>query len=354
MVKRIALFQIILFLILMGIGQADVTTYATRLAFDLAHPGLPVEDFEAAEDALSVIDDHSFRMEDGQALDHLTDNDVFDPGDIMEGIQIFSSPGESENLIVLGVGSYHYGFTIDSVKISNTNDTSRLNLVFTENVNAVAFDVQYGGDNVGIKVFDLDDELMEYEFEISTNFFGIYSNRVISRIEIDAPAGGDGHFEVIDNIAIGFYMDQLHRLYFPIKNLTRRHFSFLAVAPELNRTTIPVENIIYDQYMAVGGKIIGQVGRPGLPGFCRLIVVPKGAQLEVNITKGKARTFHDVLIYPVQPERYPLPPPNPQIPPPNDQQEIEQGDLFVIDEAFYQKDVTYPQRMYDINYDRVV
>jgi len=350
MIKRIVVFQTVVLLLFMGVTQAEVTTYATRRAFDLAHPGLPVEGFEAARREVRGIAGHKLVMGEGEVLDHLTDNAVFDPEDIMDGIQIFSSSGESQRLVVLGVGAFHYGFTIDSVKISNTNDASKLNLVFPGTVNAVAFEVQYGGDNVGIKAFDADGVLIDYEYEINTDFFGIYSTDPISRIEVNAPAGGDGHFEVIDNVAMG---RDRKMLYFPIEKLTKRHFVFSAVTPVVDKKTIPVGNITYDQYMAEGGKLIGQVGRPGLPGFCRLIVMPKGAQVEVNITRGEAQTFHNAFIYPVQRKQYPLPPPNQQVPPSNDQQEIQQDDLFVIDEEFYQKDYTYPKRMYDISYDWV-
>jgi hypothetical protein len=97
-------------MIFAGVSQAAVTTYATRTAFDLANPGLPIEDFEEAADELAEITDpfyHKYVMGTGEVLDATTDNDVFYPGDINLGIQIHSSHGESQRLAVLGVGCDH-------------------------------------------------------------------------------------------------------------------------------------------------------------------------------------------------------------------------------------------------------
>ena len=140
---------------------------------------------------------------------------------------------------------------------------------------------------------------------------------------------------------------QKEQLYFPVKRLTRKKFSFSAVTPRLIRKSITVDSVTYKQYEPPGGKLIGQVGKPGLPGFTRLILVPEKAQVEVNIKKGMAQTFHDVLIFPMQPS----PPETPKLFPAATLQEIFQGEDFVIDHDFYQKDFTYPERLYEIRYD---
>jgi hypothetical protein len=206
MLKQTVLLLVVLGVLFNGVSQAAVTTYATRLAFDLANPGLPVEGFEAAAEALSQMSEgqnpHLYPMEDGEVLDVDTGNDVFDSEDILPGIQI-SAYYEEGNLYVLGAGSDWYGFPIDDVKISNMDDCNRFNMVFPDGVNAVAFDIMHGGETVGIKAFDADDEIIGYEFDIEGDFFGIQSTEPIFRIEVNAPPRGCGHIEVIDNIAFG-------------------------------------------------------------------------------------------------------------------------------------------------------
>ena len=60
MVKRIVLCLMFMVMVFAGVSQATVTTYATRLAFDLANPGLPIEDFEEAADELTLIDGYYY------------------------------------------------------------------------------------------------------------------------------------------------------------------------------------------------------------------------------------------------------------------------------------------------------
>ena len=205
MKKKVALYILIMALISGGTSQAAVTIYATRAGFDFDYPGLPIEDFEAAAEEMMVLEEpypHVYRMEEDEVLDEYTDNAAFHPGDILPGIQI-ACKWAGNKLVVLGVGAEHFGIYPSSVIISNISDEQSLNINFPDGVNAVAFDVFHGGDNVGISVYGEDDTLLYDETEITSGFFGVHSTELIHRINVDAPYGGDGHFEAIDNIAFG-------------------------------------------------------------------------------------------------------------------------------------------------------
>ena len=137
------------------------------------------------------------------------------------------------------------------------------------------------------------------------------------------------------------------KISFPVYKLTKKRFSFSAVLPKLSQKSIMIENVFYQKYEIPGGKLIGDVGKPGIPGFVRMILVPEGAQVKVKVTKEKAQIIRDTLIYPIQPmfrEKF-------NTINSNTLHKSLQHENLYIDDEFYQKDHFYPERLYEISYD---
>ncbi len=135
-------------------------------------------------------------------------------------------------------------------------------------------------------------------------------------------------------------------LQYPTKVLSKNRFVFSAISNGVKITTIAGGDAVYRQIVPNGGRFLGKTGRPGLPGFTRMIAIPEGAQMQVTIREGTPRVLEGYLIYPVQP----VPPLQP---PPSEQQEQYPEPEFVIDSKFYQTNKTYPERLEAISYDYV-
>ncbi len=132
-----------------------------------------------------------------------SDDSVFDPGDIADGVSFASSLG---NLAVVE-GDFLPNATDNT--IGPNSFSSDLNISFLPTVNAVGFDVfQIFGAAEGIVVslFDLNDLLIgatEVPADIFGVFFGVIDDASqIGRITLTAN-NADSGAEVIDNIAFG-------------------------------------------------------------------------------------------------------------------------------------------------------
>ncbi|MBN2373393.1 hypothetical protein JXL19_06385 [bacterium] len=95
----------------------------------------------------------------------------------------------------------------------------------------------------------------------------------------------------------------------------------------------------YKKIQLPGGKIFGNKGEPGLPGFTRLVAVPKGANVLVNIIEGNTQILDNYMIYPVQET-------------PEDNLDYIQP-AFAINQKIYQSNLAYPEVLYSLEYDWV-
>ena len=128
-------------------------------------------------------------------------------------------------------------------------------------------------------------------------------------------------------------------LQYPVDLLTTRQFNFTAISSGLEIKPITKEEVTYHRLSTPGGRLFGDIGKPGLPGFTRLVAVPKGAQIEIEIDEGPAEVFTGYQIYPVQAQL-------------EDNKEFQPGP-FIIDENFYQTDQFHPESLVSIEYDWV-
>ena len=135
------------------------------------------------------------------------------------------------------------------------------------------------------------------------------------------------------------FRDDLQKkpLQYPANILTTRHFNFTTVSSGLNIKTITEKQVSYHKLLPPGGRLFGEIGKPGLPGFTRLIAVPKGAEIQIKINEGTPRVLDEYVVYPIQEQ-------------PEDNKDF-QPHLFTIDQAFYKTDVTYPDTLFTIEYD---
>lgn len=130
-------------------------------------------------------------------------------------------------------------------------------------------------------------------------------------------------------------------LQYPLNVLSPDRFSFKAISSGVFVRTLVVEGKTYQQVLPPAGRILGDPGMPGMPGFTRLVFVPNGAQVHVIINEGKPRELDGYKIYPVQEQ-------------PEDNEDYQPGP-FLIDEDFYdtKSDAFYPESLVSIRYDQV-
>ena len=183
--------------------QGSPIYYHSRNTFDKAFPGLPVEDFEAG------------RWE-GQQLwcpapfNALTDNECFQPGDILPGVSFQDNPlndAEGGNPYGL-VGNNGYAGALSRNIVAATAPEA-FEMLFDPPVNAAGMDlVHYYTDGavVDITIYDADDVEIAATQAIGSNagyFWGVYSPIPIGRIHIHSTLGDSDGWEGVDNVAFG-------------------------------------------------------------------------------------------------------------------------------------------------------
>lgn len=164
--------------------------------------------FDAAAGSLSGFEDFEGASQDPGAMSEPgpwnsdTDDSVFSPGDIAEGISFVSSAG---NLAALDGSSFS---DLTSTAIGPNSFGSDLIISFLPGVNAVAFDVFQvfaAPQGITISLFDISDVLIgttEVEATSLGGFFGVIDDMdLIGTISLSAnnPSGA----ELIDNLAFG-------------------------------------------------------------------------------------------------------------------------------------------------------
>jgi PEP-CTERM motif len=175
--------------------QADVFTFSSRAAFNIAAPGLPVETFETSTVAPGGVVSCNGPVTSG------TVNPCFPAGGLLAGATYAANPGPG--LVVLGAGFAGIG---NASRVLGPNFfTDTFNLTFLS-ANAVGFDVFAGpgGGNVMISVFDSSAALVgtfSVMAPVGGTFFGVISTTGIGRINIASLATTPG--ELVDNVAFG-------------------------------------------------------------------------------------------------------------------------------------------------------
>jgi len=169
-----------------------VTFYFSYDDFNAAVPGLPVEDFEEGDVApyeVRVCSD---------PYDSTTDDDCWDPNDILPGIRFGSSLGGG--MVILGPG--YLGSTI---KTSANSFPQFIRLDFPRGVFAVGFHGHTNGplfEPIDIRIFGQGSQIGAVRgfMNIPPIFWGAVSTELITRVEIES---FNLTGEVIDNVAFG-------------------------------------------------------------------------------------------------------------------------------------------------------
>lgn len=177
-------------------AEAAPVFFDDRTLFDAATgPLAGFEDFEAAFDGPGSMSEPGPWNSD-------TDDSVFSPGDIAEGISFVSSAG---NLAALDDSSFS---DLTSTAIGPNSFGSDLVISFLPGVNAIAFDVFQvfaAPQGITVSLFDISDVLIastDVEATSLGGFFGVIDDmNLIGAITLSAnnPTGA----ELIDNVAFG-------------------------------------------------------------------------------------------------------------------------------------------------------
>jgi uncharacterized repeat protein (TIGR01451 family) len=181
-----------------GPSANGVVYYADRAVFDAAYPGLPLEDFQegsVTEPGITACD---------PPLDQYSDDDCFNPGDILPGIAFSDNPGPNlDGLVLLGAG-----FNGNSSKILSTNTyVDAFEIQFTDPyVFAAGMDLHshYSASVVSVTTYARDGiSVLDTITATATNsgaFLGLASAQPLGKIRIFSLSN---QAEGIDNIAFG-------------------------------------------------------------------------------------------------------------------------------------------------------
>lgn len=172
--------------------------FTNRGTFDKALPGLKVEDFEKGIVANGTI------VPCPAPLDSTNNDACFTSGSIQEGIRFTNNPiPKVDGLALLGAGFWGNS----SKYIISNYFTNTLDIIFTEPVNAVGFDVTSIFNN-GPEIISAygpgGKKVLETEVvgtSNGSNFWGMHFNQQITRINIYSPSN---QAEGLDNIAFGW------------------------------------------------------------------------------------------------------------------------------------------------------
>lgn len=198
---RKAAWGLALILLLGGVGPAaaELVFYTDRPTFNAANPGLPVEDFEEARvPPIGVI---GF---DGP-LNSMTNNLVFQPGEILPGVSIVDRPMAPGDTGLAATAPPFGGTTSKAIFANTFADT--LDIVFTGGTTFAAgmnLLSLLAASTVDISIFDANGLLLGTMAANATpagaNFFGVSSTDAIGRINVSSRTI---QAEGIDNLAFG-------------------------------------------------------------------------------------------------------------------------------------------------------
>ncbi len=115
-----------------------------------------------------------------------------------------------------------------------------------------------------------------------------------------------------------------------------QQFLFHASTPGFNVTQVRQGETTYQKLSLDGATVNGMAGRPEMPGFTRMVMIPQGAKVSISVREKSVVALKDLLIYPAQ---FP--------------KESEKIDPFYVDAQFYKMDKYYPEKLYTVSYDAV-
>jgi hypothetical protein len=178
-------------------ASASIITFNSRIAFNAAAPGLPVETFESGLVAAGAVTPCT------GPLSSANGSTCFPPGGLLPGVTYASSPATSLDMVVLGGA----GVAGNPSKALGPNQfASTLDILFSGSPTAVGFDFFPGptAGNVVVSAFSpANTSLGMFTIPglVAPNFFGLISTDPIGRLNIASQASQAG--ELIDNLAFG-------------------------------------------------------------------------------------------------------------------------------------------------------
>ena len=183
-------------MLLIGATEANAAliTFNNRTAFNLAAPGLPVEDFEEANVTAGNVATFA------GPLNSSSNDGVFSPGEILAGFTMAATP----NTTLAALGDGFAGFP--TVTVGPNFFSDHTNLLFG-NASAVGFDIHTNvTSNFTISMFGVGDVLLgasviNVPSGAAGVFFGVIdTTNLITRINVTSATTSG---EVFDNVAFG-------------------------------------------------------------------------------------------------------------------------------------------------------
>lgn len=178
-------------------ASASIITFNSRIAFNAAAPGLPVETFESGLVAAGAVTPCT------GPLSSANGSTCFPPGGLLPGVTYASVPASSLDMVVLGAG----GAAGNPSKALGPNQfASTLDILFSGSPTAIGFDFFPGpiAGNVVIAAFSPGNTslgIFTVPGLVAPNFFGLISTDAIGRLNIASQSSQPG--ELIDNLAFG-------------------------------------------------------------------------------------------------------------------------------------------------------
>ena len=193
----IPLFALLALCAIAAPASASIITFNSRIAFNAAAPGLPVETFERGLVAAGAVTPCT------GPLSSANGSTCFSPGGLLPGVTYASVPASSLDMVVLGAG----GAAGNPSKALGPNQfASTLDIVFSGSPTAIGFDFFPGptAGNVVISAFSPGNTslgIFTVPGLVAPNFFGLISTDAIARLNIASQSSQPG--ELIDNLAFG-------------------------------------------------------------------------------------------------------------------------------------------------------
>jgi hypothetical protein len=181
-------------------AAAQVTVFGSRALFNAANPGLPIEDFEAANVAGSFV---TFTG----PLNSATNNGTFTTGNILPGISLVDDPGPGANdLLALGTGAV----TGATKAVGNFTSPDALDLLFAPGVSAVGFDLFAAGSpgrpvdaTVVVQLFDGGGQISSTLVPTGGDIVFVGFSSVTPIVRVSLLGANQTTSRFVDNVAFG-------------------------------------------------------------------------------------------------------------------------------------------------------
>jgi hypothetical protein len=178
-------------------ASASIITFNSRIAFNAAAPGLPVETFESGLVAAGAVTPCT------GPLSSANGSTCFPAGALLPGVTYASVPPSSFDMVLLGAG----GVAGNPSKALGPNQfASAFDIIFSGSPTAIGFDFFPGptAGNVVVSAFSPANAslgIFTIPGLVAPNFFGLLSTDAIGRLNIASQSSQPG--ELIDNLAFG-------------------------------------------------------------------------------------------------------------------------------------------------------